>query len=364
MDVHEPTSPYDDSRLHRRRIVLMASLAITALAAWFLAWAAYRQSATNNQSARNTDSTTTVQSAREPTDINFVFTLNTQDFSYPDQSVATVRRVIEIHETYDIPLDVSLTNAQLDIFERLAPDVIEKLKSSDILSASYHIRPPAPYDNLENFDQIGLAEKPQAEQEAIITEYEQFDLDPETGAPTTTEGGYQHFRELLGYPPRTVGIATQREMHTAMNQAFADMGATFTIKHGTVSQLGDREGALYVRPESYDLKLFEQTSQSGSTIIEDAITGAKQADGAQSPYYIGVKMHDNDFFAEDSAWLTVYLDRANRDGQAPFDLSMSSSLLSESTQSAIWARYESVVKYIADHPEYQALNSKDLQNNL
>jgi hypothetical protein len=49
------------------------------------------------------------------------FTLNVQDFAYPERSAATVDRVITLHEQYKVPVDIYLTDTALANFEASYP---------------------------------------------------------------------------------------------------------------------------------------------------------------------------------------------------------------------------------------------------
>ncbi|MFM8395988.1 MAG: hypothetical protein ACKOB4_18880, partial [Acidobacteriota bacterium] len=125
---------------------------------------------------------------------------------------------------------------------------------------------------------------------------------------------------------------------------FKDLGGRFRVIHGRPSNLGDQQDGTYVRPEHYDLLLFQTVGQDARTIIENGISQARQATGAKAPYFVGIKMHDNDFFAVDSAWVTVYVNSSRR---PPFNTSRKSALLSDAEQQAIWQHYESTVAYVA-----------------
>jgi hypothetical protein len=85
-----------------------------------------------------------------------MFSLNVHDWVFPEDSIETVHRVIDIHEKYQIPIDIYLTGPTLHNYEDLDPTLVERLQTSEVVFISSHFRPPYPvYDG---FDYIELAE--------------------------------------------------------------------------------------------------------------------------------------------------------------------------------------------------------------
>ena len=95
-----------------------------------------------------------VNAAARPTADNVIFSINVQDFARPDLSVATLKRLIAIHERHRVPVDFYLTTTMADLYEAKAPELIEQIKKSSLVSVSYHVRPPSPY--YTKFDWLGL----------------------------------------------------------------------------------------------------------------------------------------------------------------------------------------------------------------
>jgi hypothetical protein len=89
--------------------------------------------------------------------------------------------------------------------------------------------------------------------------------------------------------------------------------------------------------------LFQNVGADPAASFENALNQAHNSQGI-APYFVGVKMHDNDFFAAQSAWLTVYVDGGKRPNWNP---SLQSPLLSQAEQDAVWAMYEQTVVYVA-----------------
>ena len=51
---------------------------------------------------------------------NMSFSMNWQDFAYPDKSIAELRTILDHHESLRVPIDVFLTTWQTDILETQA----------------------------------------------------------------------------------------------------------------------------------------------------------------------------------------------------------------------------------------------------
>lgn len=271
-----------------------------------------------------------------------IFSINVQDFSYPDRSIATVNRILDLHERYNIPVDFYLTTTMTDLFEQLSPTLLQRLKTSPVASVSYHVRPPKPYYN--NYDWAGLGAKSEQEQYNTILNYETHGLDLVTGQPTTANGGYKKLGEAMGYNPWAASAQSDAAIGNRAAMVFRDLGGRFRVIHGRPSNMGDRVDGVYARPEHFDLLLFQTVGQSAQSVIENAVAQARAAQNARAPYFVGVKMHDNDYFAEDSAWVTVYINGPRR---PPFNTSRKSALLSDADQAAMWQHYEATVAYVA-----------------
>ena len=292
----------------------------------------------------------TVQAASES---YVVFSINVQDFAYPDKSIAALNRILDIHERYGVPVDFYLTTTMTDIYQRQSPQLIQRLLSSPVSSVSYHVRPPNPY--YVGYDWLGLGSLSSAQQYAAIMNYETHGLDLITGQPTSEPGGYQKLKDILGYAPYVAAKQTDAEAGPASGAVFKDLGARFFIVHGHASNLGDKLDGVYIRPEQFDLRLFEHIGEKPKSLINGAFAEAREDPTAVAPYFIGVKMHDNDFFAADSAWVTVYVNGPRR---PPFDTSKKSALLSDSEQEAVWSQYEGTVAYVASKSKkYKVVNA-------
>jgi len=270
------------------------------------------------------------------------FSINVQDFGHPAESVASLNRIIDLHEKYNVPVDIYLTGQMAEIFAAQFPDLLDRLKTSPMVAISYHVRPPAPYYN--NYDWMGLAQLSPDQQYEIIKRYETYATDPVTGQTTVVPGGYERVAELIGYPPFSAGALADVNLENQVMRVFGELGAQFTISHGRVNNLGDEKYGLFIKPEQADYKLYEHVGQDAAQSFEEALAVAHSARGAQAPYIVGVKMHDNNFFASQSAWTTVYMDGGKRPN---WDPALTAPLISQVDQDAMWAIYEQTVSYIA-----------------
>jgi hypothetical protein len=270
------------------------------------------------------------------------FSINVQDFAYPELSAQTVGRIVDLHEQYRLPVDIYLSDTMLEIYRSDHPALMDRLATSPWVKLAYHIRPPKPY--YVNYDWAGLAGLALADQTARIRQYESSVVDLASGAPTAKAGGYQ---QLMTYanarPGFTAALQADQPLLDASAAAFRELGASWTVAHGLeVLNLGDSSRALFLRPEHHDLKLFELAGQPAASVIEAAIASAQQLPSARQPLFIGVKVHDNDFFAQQSAWTLVYVDGGKR---PPWNPSAQAALKSAPDQAAQWAIYEGALQF-------------------
>lgn len=288
---------------------------------------------------------------------NYVsFVINTQEFIYDDLSAETLNRIIDIHERYGIPVDVYLDDAIAQKYETNAPELLERLKTSDVVAVSYHIRPPKPY--YSGFDWAGLDEMAADDLLDLLTEYETHAVDPTTAEPTDAPGGYGHLSELMGYAPVVAAMQPNPESGPALARLFREMGASFFIEHRAEPiELGEKKSGVYLRPETEEVRLFARTDETAEEIVAGTFANADAVDG---PTFVNVKVHDNDFIADASAWTSIYIAKGTH-RRPPFDLTLGTtnrSLLSDEESETLWSSYEASVAYVAEHSDlYTAVNA-------
>ncbi len=327
----------------KRLTFFLALLAVISLAcnAWQSQPTAESQP-TETQPAPNTEEAATSAPISASVTVNdyAIFSINVQDFSYPEQSAAVLDKIIALHETYNVPVDIYLTDVMAQLYAEQFPQLLERLKTSPVVAISYHYRAPRPYAN--NYDWLGLQNMSADELYQTVLRYETHAVDPVTGQTTDAAGGYQYVASLIGYPPYAAS-SISADADSALMRVFKELGAQMTVVHGRALNLGDTKKGLYIRPEHYDYMLFQNVGADPAASFENALNEAHNSQGI-APYFVGVKMHDNDFFAAQSAWLTVYVDGGKR---PPWNPSLKSPLLSQAEQDAMWAMYEQTVLYVA-----------------
>lgn len=234
-------------------------------------------------------------------DDNLTFSLNWQDFSYPNESAAELRTLLNWHESQRVPVDVFLTTWQTDILETNAPELLGRLQSSAWVSPGYHVRPPKPYANDFVWTNVTYG---------VITNYEARGLDLSNGVPTAASGGYAKLTTLMDFAPPIVGPNAATNSGTASNvfKFFTNAGAGLFVEHRDIAvNLGDKRNGAYLRPESWDWKLIEFYKGSNTVdTLDEAFTNAHASSGGSAPWFVGVKLHDNDLIATQSAWEFVY----------------------------------------------------------
>ncbi|MFN7560754.1 MAG: hypothetical protein ACK5TH_03155, partial [Prosthecobacter sp.] len=130
---------------------------------------------------------------------NVGFSLNWQDFSYPQNSAAELRTLLNAHEAAGVPVDVFFTTWQTDVIETQAPELIGRLQSSSRVTMGYHVRAPKPYASQYGSTNWFTTLMGRAITSADIQNYEEHGLDLNPGLPTANAGGYLKLTNLMGY---------------------------------------------------------------------------------------------------------------------------------------------------------------------
>ena len=267
-------------------------------------------------------------------DDNLTFSLNWQDFAYPSNSIAELRTLLNWHESHRVPVDVFLTTWQTDILQTNAPEILGRLQSSAWVSPGYHVRPPKPYSTDFFWTNVTYA---------TITNYETHALDLSNGVPTAANGGYDKLATLMGFAPPIVGPnpATNSGVSSNVFKYFTNAGAGLFVEHrDTAVNLGSTRNGSYLRPESWDWKLIEFYKGSNTVdTIDEAFTNAHTSVSGTPPWFVGVKLHDNDLIATTSAWETVY----GRVKNPPWNPSLKAPQLSASEITNRRAVYTNIV---------------------
>jgi len=296
-----------------------------------------------------------------PTDALYVsFILNVHDWANPTESIATVTRVIDIHEKYGVPVDVYLDDPVVQLYVAKSPELVERLRSSKQAAVSYHLRAPYPY--YSDFDWLGLGSLSATNLRSTLTDYETHALDLVSGEPTGAPGGYQYLKDLIGYAPYTVAGASGGNVARVAEEIYKGMGAQMTLVHGRETKLGQTQNGLWLRPETLEVKAYEKKARySGEDLMADSIalvptTGLR---------FINFKWHEDNFYYSGTPWAAVYYGAGDKTKplSPPFDLSLAndpsvSKPKTAAQQDEQWKRYEELVSYAAEHLESMtAINS-------
>ena len=291
------------------------------------------------------------------------FIINVHDWSNPTQSIATLNHILDIHEKYQIPVDIYLDDPVVQMYAVQAKDLLERLRTSPLAAVSYHLRPPYPY--YTDFDWKGLDALSTSDLTALLTNYETHAIDLTTGEPTTAPGGYQYLKDLMGYAPYTVAGVQAGAVDKLANDLYQSMGAQMTLVHGRETKLGQKEGGLWLRPETLEVKVYEKKNRyAGEDVWKDSV--AKISSTGQR--FINLKWHEDNFYTSGTPWGAVYYDGGDKTKPLtpPFDLSAAnvpaiSQPKTDAQQSEQWQRYEELVSYVASHKdEVTALNSPQI----
>jgi hypothetical protein len=70
-----------------------------------------------------------------------------------------------------------------------------------------------------------------------------------TGESTTEPGGYEYVKDVIGYAPVVVGMASERKIADTLGQIYKEKGATFVVAHGDDYSLGEQRYGLFLRPD-------------------------------------------------------------------------------------------------------------------
>ncbi len=299
--------------------------------------------------------------------IQAIFTINAHDWVLLERSSKTLNRVVDIHESHDIPVDIYFTDPLFQKCQRAESALLDRLRDSPLVAVSYHVRPPSPY--YPDYDHVGLEAMSDEDLSALLLEYETHALDLVTGEPMADRsGGFSHIASFLGYSPPAVGTNRGHDrIGRMLFEIYADMGATFKVVHGRNVDFGETYEDVFLRPEHVEIRLYEyDEGQDAETVLEAEIAEKACPDGPETcpdRIYMNMKFHENDFYAETAPWRWIYYPM-----DPPFELDAYEGrvdIKSDETIENLWAIYEGAVRYVAENPErFRAINMLDLREDV
>ncbi|KAF0107779.1 MAG: hypothetical protein FD146_1410 [Anaerolineaceae bacterium] len=157
------------------------------------------------------------------------FVINVHDWVHADESADTLLRLVDIFEKYGVRGDFYFTAPVVEAYVNERPDVIERLKNSD-MTISYHVRPPHPLytgfdQRLEGLDDAALYQ--------TLLDYETYALDLTTGGlDRSRPGGYAYVAQVFGRKPVAAPAPTNNpRIKQIAEQVYASLGAQMTLHY-------------------------------------------------------------------------------------------------------------------------------------
>ena len=289
------------------------------------------------------------------------FIINTHDWANPEESITTINKIIDLHEEYQIPVDIYLDDPVIQIYQDQAPDLIERLKTSPFVAVSYHLRPPYPY--YWDSDWFGLDKLSDSELETLLLDYEEHEINLETGEPTDNPGGYQLLKDLMGYPPYVTVVMGSPKVSKILGSIYKEKGALFTLTHDGTTEWSESKYGLWMRPESLEVKAYEFLGRkSGEELLTDSLAEL----GEERPAFLNLKWHEDNFYTSGTPWGAVYWDNSDDKNtlSPPYDLSKAMDgvkIKTDAQKEEQWTRYEEALIYVKEHPEtFTTINAKNL----
>ncbi|MFT7183890.1 MAG: hypothetical protein ACI9QC_000215 [Oceanicoccus sp.] len=298
-----------------------------------------------------------VESTALPNDTVYsLISLNVHDWVNPEKSAATINRVIDLHEEYEIPIGIYLTGPAFQNYVEMEDPLVRRLTESKYVDLGYHLRPPNP--SYSGFDYFGLNKMEEEELYDFLYDYEIHAIDLETGEATDEAGGLQFIIDTLGEVPIIAGMGSADiNVKSTLSEIFTDMGVLMTIGRNGID-LGEETRSLIIRPEHYDLKLYEHVkarSKDGETMEEmfqEALD--EMIIATEGPQFLGIKYHENNFYWPDTPFGPCMWEEADKNfpSEPPYDLDLcyeGYSSRSLADQAEHWELYEATLQYLDEH---------------
>ncbi len=304
------------------------------------------------------------------------FIINVHDWTHPAESAEVLLQLVDLFERYGVRGDFYFT---AEITRELAenhPEVIERLKNSN-MTISYHVRPPHPLYNgfdsrLKGLDDDALYQ--------TLLDYETYALDLTTGdLDRSRPGGYTYVAQVFGRNPVVASApSSDPRIKDAAQRVYASLGAQMTVlyhEEGTkLEQPFETVNGLLARPS--DFSVTRTTSVDGTDnfwwnkmsapnaaeynptkMLQSLLADWQVRTGSSSyarPPFITALIHENNFYRRGAeGWSSIYFEMngAQRGNPlpAPWNLSAPdpSTPRSADDKAAIWSAYEELVAYAA-----------------
>lgn len=296
------------------------------------------------------------------------FAINVHDFLHVGDSADTLLALTDLFEKYGVHGDFYFTAPMVQFYEEQRPDLIERLKNSQ-MTISYHVRPPFP--TYVGFDGRLLGLSP-GELTQTLRDYETYRLDMTTGDLLRDQpGGYSYVAKTFGRAPVVAGVANARWRGAGL-PILAEMGAQMAVVYhetGTKpEQPFERINGLLIRPSDFSVTRWSVPGGPQDAFWWNELDTplADQYDPVQRlqqllsawqgnrPPFVTALIHENNFYRRGGTpWTFVYYEdrQKTRPKSPPYDLNApdASRPRSAENKAQILAAYEALVKYAAEH---------------
>lgn len=302
------------------------------------------------------------------------FAINIHDVVNVDDSADTVLRLVDLFERYGVRGDFYFTAPIVHLYEEQRPDVIERLRGSD-MTISYHVRPPHALYN--KFDQR-LEGLDDAELARTLLDYESYRLDLATGDLLRDEpGGYSYVADVFGRDPVVAPSPNgDPRIKSLSRQTYAGLGAGMTITYheqGTDPDVPfEWVDDLLVRPSDFSITRWGDPGRDGKgtfwwnrvlsdeaaeydpvSYLQTRLAGWWSGEPGRAPFITSL-VHENNLYRSGATpWASRYFSDDSKAGPLgpPYDLDAedASTPRSVEEQEAIWTAYEEMVAYAAEN---------------
>lgn len=302
------------------------------------------------------------------------FVINVHDTVHVDESADTILRLIGIYEKYGVRGDFYFTAPIVQAYVEKRPDVIERLKNSD-MTISYHVRPPHALHS--GFDQR-LRGMDSATLAATLLDYETYALDPATGDLLRDKpGGYSYVADVFGRNPVSAPSPNKDpQVKAASEQIYASLGAKMTLLYHEEGTRLDEPfvwvNGLLVRPSDFSITRWNATGEepakkgeepfwwnmlttpkageyNPTAYLQERLAGWNSAQASRPPIITSL-IHENNFARSGpEGWNAFYFSGGENSHPLapPFNLNApeSSTLRPLTEQEGIWKAYEEMVAW-------------------
>jgi hypothetical protein len=303
------------------------------------------------------------------------FIINVHDWVNINESAATLLHLVDLFEKYQVRGDFYFTTPEVQALVVSHPEVIERLKNSD-MTISYHVRPPHPLYNGFDNRLKGLNDEQLYQ---TLVDYETYKLDLATGNLDRSQpGGYQYVAQVFGRKPVTASApSSDRRIRVMAEKIYAQMGAQVAVHYheeGTsIDKPFEFSHGLLIRPSDFSITRipdgknfwwnFMSTPRAAEYDPLHMLQSRQAAWQEKRSPFITVLIHENNFYRSGpESWTAIYYDQENKDRplSPPFDLTVrgQSKSRSQADQDAIWQAYERLVAFAAGN--LKVITSSDL----